>query len=61
MDACLYILYDVRNTEFVVVLKSERSGTKRLILPWIGSCPGWRNGSALARKAIGPGSIPGPG
>ena len=23
--------------------------------------PGWRNGTALARKARGPGSIPGPG
>ena len=31
------------------------------ILPWIGTCPGWRSGSALARKARGPGSSPGPG
>ena len=53
-------LYDVTTTEFVV-LRSERTGSKRLILPLIGSCPGWRNGSALARKARGPGSIPGPG
>ena len=34
---------------------------KRLILPWIGSCPGLRNGRALICKAIGPGSSPGPG
>ena len=54
-------LYDVKTTEFVVVLRSEIIGTKRLILPWICSCPGWRNGSALARKARGPGSIPGKG
>ena len=53
--------YDVKTTEFVVVLRSERIGTNRLILQWIGSCPGWHNGSALARKARGPGSIPGPG
>ena len=53
-------LYDVTTTE-IVVLRSERIGTNRLILPWIGSCYGWRNGSALARKARGPGSIPGPG
>ena len=32
-------LYDVKTTEFVVVLRSERIGTNRLILPWIGSCP----------------------
>ena len=55
------IEYDVKTTEFVVVLRSERIGTNRLILPWFGSCPGWRNGSALARKARDPGSIPGPG
>ena len=54
-------LYDVKTREFVVVLRSERIGTKRLILPWTGSCPGWRNGSALARKARDPGSITGPG
>ena len=54
-------LYDVKTTEFVMVLRSERIGTKRLILPWIGSRPGWRNGSALARKARGPASITGPG
>ena len=54
-------LYDVKTKEFVVVLRSERIGTNRLILPWIGSCPGWRNSSALARKARGLGSIPGPG
>ena len=55
-------LYDVKTTEFVVVLRSERIiGTNRLILPWIGSCPGWLNGSVLARKATGPGSIPGSG
>ena len=54
-------LYDVKTTEFVVVLRSEIIGTNRLILAWIGSCPGSRNGSALARKARGPGSIPGPG
>ena len=53
-------LYDVTTTEFVV-LRSERIGSKRLILPWISSCPGWRNGSALASKARGPDSIPGPG
>ena len=34
MNACLYI-----TTEFVV-LRSERIGSKRLILPWISSCPG---------------------
>ena len=51
-------LYDVKTTEFVVVLRSERIGTNRFILPWIGSCPGWRNGSALASKARGLGSIP---
>ena len=51
-------LYDVATTEFVV-LRSERIGSKRLILPWISSCPGWRNGSALAHKARGPG-FPGP-
>ena len=51
-------IYEVKTTEFVVVLRSERIGTNRLILPWIGSCPG---GSALAGKARGPGSIPGPG
>ena len=38
-----------------------RASALPLILPWIGSCPGWRNGSVLARKARGPGSIPGPG
>ena len=54
-------LYDVKTTEFVVVLRSERIGSKRLILPWIGSYPGWHNGSTLASKARGPGSIPGPG
>ena len=54
-------LYDVKTTEFVVVLRSERIGTDRLILRWIGSCPGWRNGSALALQTRGPGSIPGPG
>ena len=54
-------LYDVKTTEFVVVQRSERIGTNRLILHWIGSCPGWHNGSALAHKARGPGSIPGPG
>ena len=43
-------LYDVAQTEFVV-LRSERIGSKRLILSWISSCPGWRNDSALARKA----------
>ena len=32
-----------------------------LPLPWISTCPGWRSGSALARKARGPGSSPGPG
>ena len=53
-------LYDVATAEFVV-LRSEIIGSKRLILPWISSCPGWRNGSALARKARGPSSIPGPG
>ena len=52
--------YDVTTTEFVV-LRSERISSKRLIPPWIGSCPGWRDGSALARKARGPGSVPGPG
>ena len=54
-------LYDVKTTDFVVVLRSERIGTNRLILPCIGSCPEWRNDSALGRKARGPGSIPGPG
>ena len=54
-------LYDVKTTEFAVVLGSERIGTNRLILPSIGSYPGCRNGSTLARKARGPGSIPGPG
>ena len=39
----------------------RKDGSKRLILPWIGSCTGWRNGSALAREASGLGSIPGPG
>ena len=53
-------LYDVATTEFVV-LRSERIGSKRLILPWTSSCPGLRNGSALARNVRGPGSIPGPG
>ena len=32
-------LYDVITTDFVV-LRAERIGSKRLILPWIGSCPG---------------------
>ena len=53
-------LYDVATTQFVV-LRSERIGTMRLIVPWIGSCPGYRSGNALSRKARGPGSIPGPG
>ena len=55
------ILYMTWQTTEFVVLRSERIGSKRLILPWVGSCPGWCNGSALARKDRGPGSIPVPG
>ena len=47
-------------TEFVGP-KVRQGVYKKLILAWIGSCPGWRNGSALARKARGPASSPGPG
>ena len=54
------VLKKIISTEFVA-LEVRKDGSKRLILSWIGSCPGWRNGSALARKARGPGLISGPG
>ena len=53
-------LYDTTTTEFVV-LRSERIGTNRLILHGSAVVLDGVMVSALARKARGTGSIPGPG
>ena len=52
--------WDIVTTQFVSP-EVRKDNSKRFILSWTRTCSALLNGRALARKAKGPGSIPGPG
>ena len=52
--------YDIITTQFVSP-EVGKDNSKRFILSWTRTCSGQLSGRALARKAKGPGSNPGPG
>ena len=51
---------DIVTTQFVSP-EVRKDNSKRFILSWTHTCPGWLSGRELAQKARGPGSSPGPG
>ena len=52
--------WNMVTTQFVSP-EVRQDNSKRLILSWTRTCPGKLSGRALARKAKGPSSSPGPG